>query len=72
MDVTGLVWHNNALIDGTEYTSAGISFFYNRIRLNKKVWLGGGFTGLWAMTSSNTDIAPKRNGLQFTTSITFK
>lgn len=72
MDVTGLVWHNNALIDGTEYTSSGISFFYNRIRLTKKVWLGGGVTDLWAMTSSNTDIAPKRNGLQFTTSITLK
>lgn len=72
LDMTGFLWLNNGLIDGIHYTSTGISIFYNRIPLGKRVWLGGGATGLLVSRRLSTDVVPINNGVQFTASLTIK
>jgi len=70
LDVSGLIWHNNALLDGYQYFSTGASVFYNRVPLGKKIKWGAGATSLWVASSSNAERVPKRLGVQFTTSLT--
>lgn len=71
-DATGFLWHNNAVIDKANYTSTGVSIFYNRIPLGSRVWLGAGLTSLFTIQSSNIEKLPTQSGIQFTTSLTIK
>jgi hypothetical protein len=72
VDVTGLVWHNNGLIDRGSYFSSALSIFYNRIQLGKRIYLGAGATGIWTPTQSNPEQPHYKKGIQFTTSLTIK
>jgi hypothetical protein len=72
VDITGYFWHNNSLIDNATYTSTGISVFYNRVSLAKRLWLGAGVTTLATINSSNTETLPTQTGIQFSTALTFK
>lgn len=72
LDITGFFWNNNARIDKTSYTSTGVSVFYNRIPVAKRLWLGAGVTTLATVGSSNQEALPTQTGIQFSTSLTFK
>lgn len=72
VDATGFFWHNNSLIDGRAYTSAGFGIFYNRVPVANRLWLGAGINTLVTLASSNQERVPKNSAVQFTTSLTFK
>ena len=72
VDVTGFFWNNNGLIDGATYTSTGVSIFYNRVPVAKRLWLGAGITTLATVGTSNQENLPKQTGIQFSTALTFK
>lgn len=72
LDVTGIFWSNNKLIDNATYSSAGLSIFYNRVPVAKRLWLGAGLTTLATIASSNQEALPKETGIQITTALTFK
>jgi hypothetical protein len=72
VDITGYFWNNNKLIDEATYTSAGVSIFYNRVPVAKRLWLGAGITTLATVQSSNTETLPTQTGIQFSTALTFK
>lgn len=72
VDVTGFFWHNNGLIDQENYTSSGVSIFYNRVPVAKRLYLGAGLTTLSTFQSSNQESIPTKAGLQFSTTLTFK
>ncbi len=71
-DATGVLWHNNGLIDGANYFSTGASVFYNRISLGKRVWMGGGVTAIFTTNQSNPEQPHHKKGIQFTAAITIK
>ena len=72
LDIIGMLWHNNGFIDDTNYFSTGVSIFYNRISLGKKIWLGGGVTGMLTANQSNPELPHHKKGIQLTSSITIK
>ena len=72
VDITGFFWNNNRWIDEATYTSTGLSIFYNRIPVAKRLWLGAGVTTLATVGSSNQENLPKQTGIQFSTALTFK
>jgi hypothetical protein len=72
LDVTGLLWHNNRLFDKQNYLTTGLSIFYNRVPVAKKIFIGAGITGLLVAQASDAEHGPDKNGIQFTASITFK
>jgi hypothetical protein len=72
VDITGYFWHNNSLIDHATYTSTGVSIFYNRMPVAKRLWLGAGLTTLATVNSSNPEALPTQTGIQFSTALTFK
>jgi hypothetical protein len=72
VDLSGFFWHNNGLIDNGNYTSSGISAFYNRVPISKRLFLGAGLTTLSTVQSSNPEKIPTQTGFQFTTILTFK
>jgi hypothetical protein len=72
VDITGFFWSNNALIDKASYTSTGMSIFYNRVPVAKRLWLGAGLTTLATVNSSNPEVLPAQTGIQFSTALTFK
>jgi hypothetical protein len=72
VDVTGFFWHNNGVIDDANYTSSGVSIFYNRVPVAKRLYLGAGLTTLSTFQSSNKEKVPTQTGLQFSTTLTFK
>lgn len=72
VDVSGFFWHNNNLLDGRDYTSAGLGIHYTRVPISKKLWLGAGATTLATLASSNEERVPLRSVIQFNTIITFK
>jgi hypothetical protein len=63
LEITGWGWHNNRVLDKNSYSSLGVSAFYNRIPVSKHITLGGGLTGLLMLSTSDTSICPKKNGL---------
>ena len=71
-DLIGMVWSNNGIFDEATYTSGGLSAFYNRIPLSKRLSMGVGLTSLSTFHSSNVEHTPKPSGLQFSTTVTFK
>jgi hypothetical protein len=71
-DITGYFWHNNKLIDDATYTSTGVSVFYNRMPVTKRLWLGAGVTTLATVASSNQEALPAQTGIQISTALTFK
>lgn len=72
LDITGYYWNNNGLMDNATYTSTGLSVFYNRIAMSKRLWFGTGITALATVESSNDENLPKQTGIQFSTVLTFK
>jgi hypothetical protein len=72
VDITGFFWNNNGLIDRAGYTSTGVSIFYNRVPVAKRLWLGAGITTLATVSSTNQENLPKQSGIQFSTALTFK
>jgi hypothetical protein len=72
VDISGFFWHNNGVIDGADYTSTGVSLFYNRVPVSKRLFLGIGLTTLSTVQSSNMERTPTQAGLQFSTTLTFK
>jgi hypothetical protein len=72
VDITGFFWNNNAVIDDATYTSTGVSIFYNRVPVAKRLWLGAGLTTLATVASSNQERLPNQTGIQFSTALTFK
>lgn len=72
VDITGFFWHNNKLIDNATYTSTGVSIFYNRVPVAKRLWLGAGVTTLATIKSSDQEAQPTQTGVQFSTALTFK
>ena len=71
-DFIGMLWSNNQAFDSATYSSGGMSIFYNRVPISKRLFLGAGLTSLSTFQSSDAEHTPKQTGLQFTTSLTFK
>lgn len=66
LDLALLCWHNNQVLDRTEYATLGLSTFISRIKVSKVVTLNGGVTGLFMPYSNDTAEYPKRNGVVLT------
>ncbi|GHN01283.1 hypothetical protein WSM22_27720 [Cytophagales bacterium WSM2-2] len=67
-DVTALLWHNNKIMDNdnSEYFSAGLNLFYNRMKISDHLMLSAGASGLVMACSNIPSEYPKRNGVFFT------
>ena len=72
LDISGLFWHNNRLIDHESYFSTGASVFYNRIPVGKKTWFGGGISGFLTASQSNPEVPHNKRGIQITASLSIK
>ena len=67
-DVTGLMWHNNKLLDhnNSEYFSSGLNVFYSRMKISDHLSLNAGVSGLIMCCTNTPSEYPKRNGVFFT------
>jgi hypothetical protein len=63
VDVTAWGWLNNHVFDETNYNSAGLSLYYSRIPVTKKLALSTGLTGLVMINTSDPTGCPKKNGV---------
>jgi hypothetical protein len=71
LELTGWAWHNNRILDRSAYSSLGLSAFYNKVPVSKRVNLGAGVTGLWMISTSDATACPKKNGLLVSVSATW-
>ena|SRR5437879_3652828 len=67
-DVTGLVWHNNKVLDhnNSEYFSTGLNVYYSRMKISDHLLLNAGVSGLIMCCTNTPSEYPKRNGVFFT------
>lgn len=71
IDLTAWAWRNNKVLNDNTYTSVGLSGYYNRIPLSKRLSLGAGATGLMMISTSEPSRYPKKNGVLFTLAVTW-
>jgi hypothetical protein len=71
IDITYLVWHNNHVLDHSQYVSSGATFAYSRIHVTNQMQLGFSATGIAMLETSDPENFPKRDGIIFTITSTF-
>jgi hypothetical protein len=71
LDLTLSMWHNNNIFDCSHYLSTGLSMVYSHIKVNEKIYLNTGITGMMMIETSDQESFPKKNGLVFTVATVF-
>jgi hypothetical protein len=71
VDMTWLIWHNNHVLDHSQYVSSGATIAYSRMRITDKMQLGFSATGIAMLETSDPENFPKRDGIIFAMTATF-
>lgn len=72
LDATLLVWHNNGVFDQSHYASTAITTTYARVKINERLLLSSGITGLYMVNASRAVDYVRKKGIVLTIGVSFQ
>jgi hypothetical protein len=66
LDVVSTYWHNNQVFDSSNYSTAGLSVAYSRMKVSDHLFLSAGVTGLVTLQTSDEQVNRAKDAVMVT------